>query len=79
MFDIIWILIRLGGLLFFLGVIIDIEIILFISGLILLHLNFGLSTILSDYVHINKIKLILLFLIRLSTIEISRYILELLL
>nr|YP_009490414.1 SdhD [Gracilaria tenuistipitata]ARU07645.1 SdhD [Gracilaria tenuistipitata]AWH62574.1 SdhD [Gracilaria tenuistipitata]AWH62599.1 SdhD [Gracilaria tenuistipitata var. liui]AXI97783.1 succinate dehydrogenase subunit 4 [Gracilaria tenuistipitata] len=79
MFDITWVLIRLAGFLFFFGLLLDIEIILLIVGLVLLHMNLGLNTILNDYIHFNKIKVFLTFLIRFSSIEIGRYILELLL
>nr|YP_011003673.1 succinate dehydrogenase subunit 4 [Gracilaria eucheumatoides]WPS66075.1 succinate dehydrogenase subunit 4 [Gracilaria eucheumatoides] len=79
MFTTIWILIRLGGLLFLSGAILDIEIALFIIGLLFLHLNLGLITIIGDYIHVSKIKLILCIMMRLSSIEISRYFLELLL
>nr|YP_010199601.1 succinate dehydrogenase subunit 4 [Gracilaria cearensis]UAD89459.1 succinate dehydrogenase subunit 4 [Gracilaria cearensis] len=70
---------RLGGVFFFSGILLDVEIIVLIIGLALLHMNLGLRTILTDYIHINKIKITLLFLIRTSSIEISRYLLELLL
>nr|YP_009490439.1 SdhD [Gracilaria textorii]AWH62625.1 SdhD [Gracilaria textorii] len=79
MFDITWILTRLGGILFFSGILLDIEIIVLIIGLALLHINLGLKTILIDYIHIKKIKITLLFLIRISSIEISRCLIELLL
>nr|AXI97808.1 succinate dehydrogenase subunit 4 [Gracilaria vermiculophylla]WDZ68100.1 succinate dehydrogenase subunit 4 [Gracilaria vermiculophylla] len=79
MFDITWIFIRLGGFFLLGGVVLDVELTMFIIGLVLLHMNFGLKTILNDYIHINKIKIALLLLIRLSSIEIGRYILELLL
>nr|YP_010199851.1 succinate dehydrogenase subunit 4 [Hydropuntia urvillei]UAD89859.1 succinate dehydrogenase subunit 4 [Hydropuntia urvillei] len=79
MFNIIWILIRLGGLLFLSGLVLDIEMALFIIGLVFLHFKLGLITIINDYIHISKIKLILQFMVRLSSIEIGRYVLELLL
>nr|YP_010199526.1 succinate dehydrogenase subunit 4 [Gracilaria baiana]UAD89384.1 succinate dehydrogenase subunit 4 [Gracilaria baiana] len=79
MFDIAWLFTRLGGIFFFGGILLDVEIIILIIGLVLLHMNLGLRTILIDYIHINKIKITLLFLIRISSIEISRYLLELLL
>nr|YP_010199726.1 succinate dehydrogenase subunit 4 [Gracilaria flabelliformis]UAD89684.1 succinate dehydrogenase subunit 4 [Gracilaria flabelliformis] len=79
MFDITWVLTRLGGILFFSGILLDIEIIVLIISLALLHMNLGLRTILTDYIHIEKIKIALLFFIRISSIEISRYLLELLL
>nr|YP_009504375.1 SdhD [Gracilaria chouae]AWX65733.1 SdhD [Gracilaria chouae] len=79
MFDIVWIFLRLGGILFFSGILLDVEIVVLISGLALLHMNLGLRTILTDYIHVEKVKITLLFLIRISSIEISRYLLELLL
>nr|YP_009130758.1 SdhD [Agarophyton chilense]AKA27613.1 SdhD [Agarophyton chilense]ASP44541.1 succinate:cytochrome c oxidoreductase subunit D [Agarophyton chilense] len=79
MFDVTWVFIRLGGFFFFGGLMLDIEIAILIMGLVVLHMNFGLKTILNDYIHINKIKIFLVFLIRLSSIEIGRYILEILL
>nr|YP_010199751.1 succinate dehydrogenase subunit 4 [Gracilaria isabellana]UAD89709.1 succinate dehydrogenase subunit 4 [Gracilaria isabellana] len=79
MFDITWLFVRFGGILFVSGILLDVEIIVLISGLTLLHMNLGLRTILTDYIHIEKIKLTLLFLVRISSIEISRYLLELLL
>nr|YP_010199801.1 succinate dehydrogenase subunit 4 [Gracilaria ornata]UAD89759.1 succinate dehydrogenase subunit 4 [Gracilaria ornata] len=79
MFDITWVLTRLGSILFFGGILLDIEIVVLIISLALLHMNLGLRAILTDYIHIEKIKIVLLFLIRISSIEISRYLLELLL
>nr|YP_010199826.1 succinate dehydrogenase subunit 4 [Gracilaria tikvahiae]UAD89834.1 succinate dehydrogenase subunit 4 [Gracilaria tikvahiae] len=79
MFDVTWLFVRLGGILFVSGILLDIEIIVLVSGLALLHMNLGLRTILTDYIHIEKIKITLLFLVRISSIEISRYLLELLL
>ncbi|KAI0556313.1 Succinate dehydrogenase [ubiquinone] cytochrome b small subunit (mitochondrion) [Gracilaria domingensis] len=70
---------RLGGTFLFGGILLDVEIIVLIIGLALLHMNLGLRAILTDYIHINKIKIILLVLIRISSIEIGRYLLELLL
>nr|YP_010199551.1 succinate dehydrogenase subunit 4 [Crassiphycus birdiae]YP_010199876.1 succinate dehydrogenase subunit 4 [Crassiphycus usneoides]UAD89409.1 succinate dehydrogenase subunit 4 [Crassiphycus birdiae]UAD89884.1 succinate dehydrogenase subunit 4 [Crassiphycus usneoides] len=79
MFDVSWIFTRLAGIFLFGGILLDIEIIILISNLISLHMNLGLRVILNDYIHINKIKIALLFLIRVAGIEISRYILEILL
>nr|YP_011017030.1 succinate dehydrogenase subunit 4 [Gracilaria hainanensis]WQB61708.1 succinate dehydrogenase subunit 4 [Gracilaria hainanensis] len=70
---------RLGGVFFFSGILLDVEIVILLIGLIFLHMNLGLRAILTDYVHIKKIKIMLLFLIRISSVELSRYILELLL
>nr|YP_009511806.1 succinate dehydrogenase subunit 4 [Gracilaria caudata]AXI97683.1 succinate dehydrogenase subunit 4 [Gracilaria caudata] len=79
MFDITWIFTRLSGIFLFSGILLDVEIIILISSLISLHMNFGLRAILNDYIHSNKIKVALLFLIRVAGIEISRYIFEILL
>nr|YP_009511856.1 succinate dehydrogenase subunit 4 [Gracilaria gracilis]AXI97733.1 succinate dehydrogenase subunit 4 [Gracilaria gracilis] len=79
MFDIVWSFMRLGGIFFFSGILLDIEIIVLVVGLVVLHMNFGLKAILTDYIHTNKIKVALLVLVRISSIEIGRYILELLL
>lgn len=61
----------------FLGLLIDIEITLLVFGFLLLHISLGLNTIVSDYIHIKKIKFISSTLIRIALIEITRYILEL--
>nr|YP_009511957.1 succinate dehydrogenase subunit 4 [Melanthalia intermedia]AXI97884.1 succinate dehydrogenase subunit 4 [Melanthalia intermedia] len=79
MFNVHWLLLRLAGLFVFEGILVDIEIIILISGFLLLHINLGLQTILNDYIHIKRIKITLLILTRLSNIEVSRYILELIL
>lgn len=78
MFNIQWLILRLVALFVFLGFLIDIEIILLVSGFLFLHINLGLRAIISDYIHVKKIKLISLILVRISLIEITRYILELL-
>nr|YP_009365186.1 SdhD [Gracilaria changii]ARJ60468.1 SdhD [Gracilaria changii]ART65137.1 SdhD [Gracilaria changii] len=79
MFNITWAFIRFAGIFLFIGILIDVEIIILIGGLVSLHMGFGLRTIVNDYIHVNKIKIALLALIRVSGIEISRYILEILL
>nr|APC24907.1 succinate dehydrogenase subunit 4 [Gracilariopsis andersonii] len=79
MFDINWLLLRLVTFFILGGILIDLEILIFLAGFLFLHISLGLKTILNDYIHINKIKIILLVLVRISSIEISRYILELLL
>lgn len=78
MFDFQWLILRLSALLVILGFIFDIEIIILILGFLFLHINLGLKSIIYDYLHTKKIKLILLILARISMIEISRYFLELL-
>nr|YP_009511907.1 succinate dehydrogenase subunit 4 [Gracilariopsis longissima]AXI97834.1 succinate dehydrogenase subunit 4 [Gracilariopsis longissima]UAD89936.1 succinate dehydrogenase subunit 4 [Gracilariopsis longissima] len=79
MFDINWLLLRLVTFFILGGILIDLEIFVFPIGFLFLHISLGLKTILNDYIHINKIKKILLVLVRISSIEISRYALELLL
>nr|UAD89509.1 succinate dehydrogenase subunit 4 [Gracilaria changii] len=79
MFDIIWVFVRFAGIFLFIGILIDVEIVILISGLVALHMSLGLRTIVNDYIHLNKVKIVLLSLIRVSGIEISRYILEILL
>ena len=77
MFNFQWIILRLSALVMFLGLLIDIEITLLVFGFLLLHISLGLNTIVSDYIHIKKIKFISSTLIRIALIEITRYILEL--
>ena len=64
------------ALLTFFGLLIDLEIILLLSGFLFLHINMGLKTIICDYIHIKKIKIITLALTRIFIIEITRSILE---
>ena len=78
MFNFQWLILRLSALVIFLGLIIDIEIIFFIFGFVFLHISLGLRTIVSDYIHIKKVKFISSALIRISLIELTRYISELL-
>ena len=78
MFSFQWTILRLSALITFVGILIDVEIILLVFGFLLLHISLGLKTIVSDYIHIKKIKFISSTLIRISLIEITRYILELL-
>lgn len=77
MFNFQWIILRLSALIIFLGLLVDIEIVLLIFGFLFVHISLGLNTIVSDYIHIKKIKFISSTLIRVSLIEITRYILEL--
>lgn len=78
MFDLSWLLLRLAALFTLEGFIIDIEIFIFIIGFLFYHMHLGLKTIISDYIHIRKVKLALIILTRISTIELTRYALELL-
>nr|UAD89809.1 succinate dehydrogenase subunit 4 [Gracilaria salicornia] len=70
---------RFGGVFTISGIFLDIEVVVLFIGLILLHMNLGLRAIVTDYIHIKKSKTILLILIRISSIEVGRYVLELLL
>lgn len=56
----------------------DLEIIFFIISFLFVHLTIGLKTVLNDYLHSKISKVLLLLLIRLSSLEFLRYILELL-
>lgn len=70
---------RLSALLIIPILLIDIEIYFLIQILIFLHINMGLVVIISDYIHIKKVKTIFLFSLRILAIEILRCSLELLL
>lgn len=78
MFNFQWLVLRLVALLTFFGLLVDLEIIVLVSGFLLLHINMGLKTIIYDYIHIKKIKIISLSLSRIFIVEMARYILELL-
>nr|YP_009488820.1 succinate dehydrogenase membrane anchor subunit [Grateloupia filicina]AWD77509.1 succinate dehydrogenase membrane anchor subunit [Grateloupia filicina] len=78
MFDLSWLLLRLAALFTLEGFIIDIEIFIFIIGFLFYHMHLGLKTIISDYIHTRKVKLALIILTRISTVELTRYVLELL-
>lgn len=64
-----WWLIRLTALLLVPGVFYDLEILIMIYSLIIIHAKLGLETILNDYVHDKVTFLCFLFLIRLSSLE----------
>lgn len=55
----------------------DIEIMFMISSFLILHLTSGLKTVVNDYLHENSLKIFLLILVRLSSLELLRYTLEL--
>ena len=78
MFNFQWLVLRLVILFVVISFFVDIEILLLISGFLIIHINIGLRTIVYDYIHIKKVKFISSNLIRISLIEIIRYILELL-
>ena len=78
MFNFEWIILRLTALFIFFSFLIDVEIFILIFGFLILHISLGLRTIIFDYIHVKKVKLISFTLIRISLMEITRYILELL-
>ena len=79
MFDLSWLFLRLAALFTLGGFLIDVEIFALVTGFLFCHIHLGLKTIISDYIHTKKIKLVLTILIRVSAIELTRYVLELLL
>jgi len=60
----LWLHSRLFAVLFFYGYFLDFEFIVFVLGFFLIHLINGLKNILSDYIHINRLILLLISLIR---------------
>nr|YP_010164473.1 Sdh4 [Polyopes lancifolius]QRM91068.1 Sdh4 [Polyopes lancifolius] len=78
MFDLSWLLLRLAALFTLGAFLVDIEIFVLVTGFLLLHINLGLRTIIGDYIHVKKVKLCLIVLTRISSIELTRYVLELL-
>nr|YP_009441359.1 succinate dehydrogenase subunit 4 [Lympha mucosa]ATN23368.1 succinate dehydrogenase subunit 4 [Lympha mucosa] len=65
-----WWLIRLTALLLIPGIFYDVEVLIIICSLIVIHLKLGLETILNDYIHDKIICLCFLLLIRLLSLEI---------
>jgi succinate dehydrogenase hydrophobic anchor subunit len=74
-----WWLIRLTALLLIPGVFYDLEILVIIYSLIIIHAKLGLETILNDYIHDKVICLCFLFLVRLSSLEIIYFLSDFLL
>lgn len=72
-----WLIVRIVALFISLAMLIDIEMLIVTLSFLIVHISIGLKAIIHDYIHFQKIKLILLILLRVSAIEISRYILEL--
>lgn len=72
-----WLIVRIVALFLSLTMLIDIEILIVMLSFLIIHIIIGLKAIIYDYIHFQKIKLTLLILLRVSAIEISRYILEL--
>lgn len=79
MFNFPWFFLRFAALFALFAFLVDIEIGLGVLGFILLHVNLGLRTLLNDYIHIPKIKLITLSLMRVLIISLTVCILGLLL
>nr|WCH57982.1 succinate dehydrogenase subunit 4 [Calliblepharis sp.] len=77
MFNLDWLLLRFSVLFMFIGILFDIEIFFIIIGFLFIHINMGIISILYDYVHVIKIKYLILFLIKVSIIEILKNIIEL--
>ena len=71
-----WML-RVVALLLIPSLFVDLEISFFCLAFIFLHIKLGLKTIILDYIHNRKTKVLYLTLLRLSSIEILRYALEL--
>ena len=53
----------------FLSIILDIEFVFYFVNFIFLHIFYGLNSILKDYIHLNEINIILIFLSRLLIIN----------
>nr|YP_010726702.1 succinate dehydrogenase subunit 4 [Cystoclonium purpureum f. stellatum]WDY85189.1 succinate dehydrogenase subunit 4 [Cystoclonium purpureum f. stellatum] len=76
-FNFEWLILRSTALFIIIGLFFDIEVILLIIGFLFVHINIGICMIIYDYVHVKKIKYIFLWLVCISSIEVSKYILEL--
>nr|YP_009317616.1 succinate:cytochrome c oxidoreductase subunit 4 [Pterocladia mexicana]YP_009317662.1 succinate:cytochrome c oxidoreductase subunit 4 [Pterocladia robusta]YP_011017051.1 succinate dehydrogenase subunit 4 [Pterocladiella capillacea]AOX49068.1 succinate:cytochrome c oxidoreductase subunit 4 [Pterocladia mexicana]AOX49114.1 succinate:cytochrome c oxidoreductase subunit 4 [Pterocladia robusta]WQB61729.1 succinate dehydrogenase subunit 4 [Pterocladiella capillacea] len=72
-----WFSIRLAALLIFATILVDLEIIALILSLSLLHISSGIKTIIYDYIHVEKLHLIFLILVRICHIELARCLVEL--
>nr|YP_009445915.1 succinate dehydrogenase hydrophobic subunit [Eucheuma denticulatum]ATX68857.1 succinate dehydrogenase hydrophobic subunit [Eucheuma denticulatum] len=79
MFTIEWIVLRLSVLFLLFGLIFEIEVIIVLLGFIIFHVRIGIITILYDYIHVRKIRLFFLSLVKILSIEMSKYIVEFLL
>lgn len=71
-----WFIIILFSIYIVYGFLFDIEILNLVMGFLLYHIYVGFQTLLNDYFHIKYIKYILLLFLRVSILEISRYIFE---
>jgi succinate dehydrogenase hydrophobic anchor subunit len=73
-----WWLVRVPALLLFPSFVYDLEIMFLIFPFLFVHLTIGLKTTFQDYLHNQTSKILLLVLIRLTSLEFLRYSLELL-
>nr|WCH57790.1 succinate dehydrogenase subunit 4 [Hypnea flava] len=76
MFNIEWLIIRLSSLFILSGIILDLEIIFFLMSFFFIHISLGVCSILYDYVHVKKVKSFSLFLVKISSIEVTKNIME---
>ncbi len=79
MFIFYWWVIRISVLLLLPSLFYDIEVIFLVTSFLFIHLTLGLKGILSDYLHDKTSKILIIVLVRLTSFEFLRYILELLL
>uniref|UniRef100_A0A4D6BP64 Succinate dehyrogenase subunit 4 n=1 Tax=Balbiania investiens TaxID=111861 RepID=A0A4D6BP64_9FLOR len=72
-----WWLVRISPLLAIFGFIYDLETLVFIQAFLILHIKSGLETIVHDYVHERSVYLFYLLSLRLLSLKLTYYILEL--
>lgn len=72
-----WLIIRLSSLFTLCGMILDLEIIFFVISFLWIHISLGVCSILYDYMHIKKIKIFSIFLVKISSIEVTKNVMEL--
>lgn len=70
-------MIRLAALLILAAVIVDLEFIILTLSLGFFHISSGIKTIIQDYIHIEKVYLVSLSLVRVCYVELIRYSMEL--
>ena len=71
-----WWLTRFPVLLIIPSFVYDIEILFLVSSFLILHLTFGLKTVINDYLQNKTLQVFLLILIRLLSFEFLRYTFE---
>ena len=71
-----WWIIRVPVLLLIPSLVYDLEILFLLSSFLTLHLILGFKTIINDYLQDLTLKIFLVVLVRLSSLEFLRYILE---